>query len=142
MTEALHEPEPAPIAGRSWSPLRLIAIPVMVAGVIRAATGLFTWFSVKHRMAEEQITVSSDSYHFSGRTVDGPVAAFERASTIKHHELEGTGGKTYAQLDRDDPLRATAMDVSFRCCPDADPRGVFADHQPHGSPDLASLGTK
>ncbi len=27
--------------------------------------------------------------------------------------MEATGGKTYAQLDREDPVRATAMNSSF-----------------------------
>ena len=32
---------------------------------------------------------------------------------IEQHYLEATGGKTYAELDREDPLRETAMTASF-----------------------------
>ena len=32
---------------------------------------------------------------------------------IEKHYLESTGGKTYAELDREDPLRQTAMTASF-----------------------------
>jgi hypothetical protein len=35
------------------------------------------------------------------------------ADIIAHHALEATGGKTYAELDREDPLRATAQSASF-----------------------------
>jgi hypothetical protein len=95
------------------SPLRLIGILVMVAGVILAATGLFTWFNVQHHLRSEQITVSADANHFGGQAVDGPFTAYEQAITIQHHELDATGGLTYAQLGRDDPLRQTAMTASF-----------------------------
>ncbi|MFT3872449.1 MAG: hypothetical protein QM714_07350 [Nocardioides sp.] len=36
---------------------------------------------------------------------------------IDHHTVEGTGGKTYAQLDRDDPARETATTGSFLQAP-------------------------
>jgi hypothetical protein len=32
---------------------------------------------------------------------------------IEKHYLEATGGKTYAELDREDPVRETAMTASF-----------------------------
>ena len=32
---------------------------------------------------------------------------------INKHALEATGGKTYAELEQDDPVRATAMQASF-----------------------------
>lgn len=35
------------------------------------------------------------------------------AQVIDHHALEATGGKTYAELDKDDPARNTAMQASF-----------------------------
>ncbi len=36
-----------------------------------------------------------------------------QADIINHHALEASGGKTYAELDREDPLRATVMNGSF-----------------------------
>ena len=39
--------------------------------------------------------------------------AFVQADAINRHALEATGGKTYAELDKDDPLRGTAMNGSF-----------------------------
>ena len=105
--------ESKPDAATAGSYLRILAILVMVAGLILAATGIFTWFNVKHHLHDEQITVSADANHFAGQIVDGPFTAYEQALTIKHHELDATGGLTYAQLGRDDPLRDTAMTASF-----------------------------
>lgn len=114
MTEKTEMAEPpATSAGRLDSPLRVIAVLVMAAGLLTAATGLFTWFNVKHHLRDEQITVSTDANHFAEQTVDGPFTAYEEALTIKRHALDATGGKTYAQLGRDDPLRQTAMTASF-----------------------------
>lgn len=112
MTDNVNEPTASAPSGID-SPLRVIAILVMVAGLLLAATGAFTWFNVKHHLRDEYITVSADANHFAGQTVDGPFTAYEQALTIKHHELDATGGKTYAELGRDDPLRQTAMTASF-----------------------------
>jgi hypothetical protein len=35
------------------------------------------------------------------------------ALVINRHALEATGGLTFAELDRDDPLRQTAMTAAF-----------------------------
>ena len=35
------------------------------------------------------------------------------ADIIEVHTLESTGGLTYAELDREDPVRETAMNSSF-----------------------------
>jgi hypothetical protein len=100
-------------ASDTASPLRIIAMLVMIAGLILAATGVFTWFNVKHHLGDEQITVSADANPFGEQKVDGPFTAYEQALTIQRHALEATGGLTYAQLGRDDPLRDTAMTGSF-----------------------------
>jgi hypothetical protein len=49
----------------------------------------------------------------AGARVTGPIAAFIQADVINHHALTATNGKTYAELGKDDPLRATAMNGSF-----------------------------
>ncbi|HJR93240.1 MAG TPA: aromatic ring-opening dioxygenase LigA, partial [Acidimicrobiia bacterium] len=48
-----------------------------------------------------------------GRLVADPFTAYCQAKVIEKHTLESTGGLTYAQLDREDPLRETAMNSSF-----------------------------
>ena len=49
----------------------------------------------------------------AGAKVTGPIEAFVEADVISTHTLKATGGKTYAQLDREDPARVTAMNGSF-----------------------------
>lgn len=85
----------------------------MVAGVVLAVVGVFTWFNVSSHLAAENITVAPDAAAFGGATVNNPWTAYYEADIINTHALEATGGKTYAQLGRDDPLRATAQSASF-----------------------------
>jgi hypothetical protein len=92
---------------------RIAAIVTMVAGLILAVGGATTWFTVQGNLADERITVSDDSTRFAGDKVDGPFTAFQEAQMIEKHYLESTGGKTYAELDREDPVRQTAMTASF-----------------------------
>ncbi len=86
---------------------------VAVAGVIFAVAGVVTWFVVADQLRAENITVSEDADYFAGEAVTGPLTAYSEAQVINRHALEATGGKTYAELERDDPLRETAMQASF-----------------------------
>jgi hypothetical protein len=90
-----------------------IGLVVMVAGVIFAVAGVVTWFVVADQLAAENITVSEDAQFLAGSDVTGPFAAYAQAQVINQHTLEITGGKTYAELERDDPARETAMQASF-----------------------------
>jgi hypothetical protein len=92
---------------------KIIAGLLLVAGVIVVIAGIATWVVITENLSEQRITVSSDAACSAGDTVDGPVSAFCMAQVIEHHALTATGGKTYAELDQDDPLRATAMNASF-----------------------------
>ena len=49
----------------------------------------------------------------AGDEVDGPFSAYCQADVIDQHTKNITGGLTYAELDREDPNRATAMDSAF-----------------------------
>ena len=91
----------------------VIGIIVMVAGVIFAVAGVVTYFIVSDQLAAENITVSEDAARFAGQDVTGPFTAYAEAEVINKHALEATGGKTYAELDREDPARQTAMQASF-----------------------------
>ncbi|HEU4547182.1 MAG TPA: hypothetical protein VFR88_12890 [Microlunatus sp.] len=57
---------------------KIIAAPLLIAGVIVVVAGIATWVVI-----------------------------------IEHHAMTATGGKTYAELAQDDPLRVTAMNASF-----------------------------
>lgn len=91
----------------------IIALLLLVAGVLVAAAGVTTWVVVTTNLADQRITVSSDATCAAGETVQGPISAFCMAQVIDHHAMTATGGKTYAELDQDDPLRGTAMNASF-----------------------------
>ena len=92
---------------------RLVAIFTLVAGVIMLVAGAATWITVQSSLADERITVSEDSPRFAGDPVDGPLTAYQEAQMIEQHYLESTEGKTYAELDREDPLRPAAMTASL-----------------------------
>ena len=91
----------------------LIGIIVIVAGVIFAVAGVVTWFVVSDQLAAEKITVSEDADFLAGQDVTGPFTAYAEAQVINKHALDATEGKTYAELERDDPARQTAMQASF-----------------------------
>jgi hypothetical protein len=91
----------------------VIGMIVMVVGVIFAVAGVVTYFIVSDQLAAENITVSEDAARFAGQDVTGPFTAYAEAEVINKHALEATGGKTYAELDREDPARQTAMQASF-----------------------------
>lgn len=91
----------------------VLAVLIMIAGGLLAAAGIGTWAAVQTNLAQEKIVVSDDAPMFAGETVDGPLTAFVQAEVINTHYLESTEGKTYAELDREDPLRQVAMNASF-----------------------------
>jgi hypothetical protein len=93
--------------------VRFAGIATLVAAVIMIVAGALTWYTVQDQLAAEKITVSDDASFAAGQPVDGPLTAYSQAQVISKHTLESTGGKTYAELDRDDPLRETAMTSSF-----------------------------
>ena len=100
---------------RSWNlqrAARIVAIITMLVGVLMSAAGAATWITVQFN-ADERITVSEDSPRFANDPVDGPLTAYQEAQMIEQHYLESTEGLTYAELDREDPLRQTAMTASF-----------------------------
>lgn len=94
-------------------PVRLIAFLLVAAGVLLIVAGLVTWMTVRSQLVAENITIPDDAMAFQGQTVNGPIDAFIQADIINEHALAGSGGMTYAELDREDPARATVMDASF-----------------------------
>ena len=108
--------------------MRTIAsITAIVVGIIMAVAGMVTWIVISNTLSEQKIIVAEDA---SGPvTVNGPFSAYCQAMVIDKHTMDITGGKTYAELDREDPNRAAAMDSAFlrphyspRSSPSASPR--------------------
>lgn len=71
-----------------------------------------TWVLVSTTLADQQITTSEDAC-LPDRLVRGPFTAYCQAKVIEEHTLERTGELDYAELERDDPLRETALTSSF-----------------------------
>lgn len=92
---------------------KIISIVMIVAGGVMIVVGGFTYYLVHRELADENIVVSDDATNFAGEPVEGPFTAYAQATVIKEHAIEIAGGMTYAELDRDDPNRATVMDASF-----------------------------
>jgi len=93
--------------------VRLLAVLVMIAGAVMLIGGAVTWFTVQNQLGDERITVSEDASMFTGDLINGPLTAYSEAQTIEKHSLAASGGKTYAELGKEDPVRQTVMTGSF-----------------------------
>lgn len=91
---------------------KLASIGAIVLGVVLMLGAVGTWVTVSSTLAEQNI-VTPDDACLPGRDVAGPFTAYCQASIIDAHTRDITGGLTYAELDREDPLRETAMNSSF-----------------------------
>ncbi|GIG29685.1 aromatic ring-opening dioxygenase LigA [Cellulomonas marina] len=98
---------------RNAAVARVVALVAIVAGALLVIAGGVTWGMVSAKLADENITVAEDAFAFGGQQVTNPWTAYAQADIIAHHALDSTGGKTYAELDREDPLREVAMNGSF-----------------------------
>lgn len=92
---------------------KIVAILLYIAGAVLLVGGAATFYTVSDQLAAEQITVPDDAACQQGQAVNGPIEAYCMADIINTHALAATDGQTYAELDRDDPLRATAQSASF-----------------------------
>ncbi|SBS73999.1 aromatic ring-opening dioxygenase LigA [uncultured Microbacterium sp.] len=93
--------------------VKVVGILGILGGLALIIVGIVVWVMVSSQLRAENIVVPDDAMAFQGQTVAGPFTAFVQADIIQHHALEASGGKTYAELDREDPVRATMMNASF-----------------------------
>jgi len=93
--------------------VKAVGVLGILAGIVLIVVGVVVWVMVSTQLRAENITIPDDAIAFQGQTVAGPLTAYVQADIIQHHALEASGGKTYAELDRDDPVRATMMNASF-----------------------------
>jgi hypothetical protein len=91
---------------------KLASIGSITLGVLMILGAVATWVLVSDTLADQEI-VTPDDACLPGQTVDGPFTAYCQAEIIEEHTLDITDGLTYAELDREDPLRETAMNSSF-----------------------------
>lgn len=93
--------------------VRGIGLVSILAGLVLILAGVAVWVVVASQLAAEDITVSDDADFLAGQQVRGPLTAYAQAEVINAHALEASGGRTYAELGQDDPVRATVMNASF-----------------------------
>lgn len=91
---------------------RLASVAAILLGVVLIVGGIGTWVVVSTTLAEQRIVTPEDAC-LPEREVRGPFTAYCQADVIQKHTLESTGGKTYAELDREDPVREVAMQSAF-----------------------------
>jgi hypothetical protein len=85
---------------------------------------------VRSDLAREQIVGTEDST-IPGQKVDTGKEAEAFAAVIRKHTLEATGGKTYSQMDREDPQRemwvtSTALSTALNTAYFAESVATFA----------------
>jgi hypothetical protein len=93
--------------------VKISGLIVAIIGAIMLIGGAGTWVLVQSSLSDERITVSDDASSNAGKAVNGPFTAYSEAMVIEKHSLEASGGKTYAELDREDPVRVVVMNGSF-----------------------------
>lgn len=79
-------------------PTKIVGVLSLVAGIIMIVAGAFTYGMVSQQLADENITVPGDAEFLAGDDVNGPFSAYAQADIINKHALEGSEGRTYAEL--------------------------------------------
>ena len=90
-----------------------LAILVIVAGAVRGIVGLVAWALVRSQLAAEKIRIPESADQMGGRAVRGPLSAFAEAEVIRKIALKATRGRTYGELDENDPSAHLAMEASL-----------------------------
>jgi hypothetical protein len=90
-----------------------VGILGIIGGILLIVVAVIAWIGVTTQLTAENITIPDDAVAFQGQQVNGPITAYVQADIINTHALAASGGKTYAELDQDDPVRNTVMQASF-----------------------------
>ena len=97
---------------------KLFPIALIILGVVFLGAGGYTAYRgfdakdmVRQELIAQNITTPDDA-SIPGVRVDSPATAKSMADIIDKHALETTGGKTYSEMDREDPKRAVAFQAS------------------------------
>lgn len=83
---------------RSTGIAKVAGILALVAGIVFVLAGGVTWGMVTSQLKAENITVPGDASFLAGAEVKGPFSAYAQAEIINEHALNGTEGRTYAEL--------------------------------------------
>lgn len=99
--------------GRGNTMRKIASLSAIVIGLVMMVGAIGTWAVVSSTLSGEKITVAEDASCLAGDDVNGPFSAYCEAKVIEKHALDATGGLTYAELDREDPLRQVAQSAAF-----------------------------
>lgn len=83
---------------RSFKATKVLGVILLVFGILFIAAGATTWGMVGSQLKDENITIPGDARWFAGQEVRGPLTAYAQADIINTHALDGTDGRTYAEL--------------------------------------------
>jgi hypothetical protein len=97
-----------------WLGAVVLGLVFIAAGAYMVSEGLSAKDQVHDTLVAERITTSEDA-SIANAPVDDAATAQAQSDVIKKHVMESTEGKTYSEMDREDPLRATYLNsVSLR----------------------------
>ncbi|QCB93011.1 aromatic ring-opening dioxygenase LigA [Cellulomonas shaoxiangyii] len=99
----------APASGRA----RLVATLLLVLGTLFVLGGAGTWAVTAAGLSSEGVTVAESAPAFVGASLDTPWEAWAQTEAIRSDVLAATDGRTYAEIDREDPLRDMATTGTF-----------------------------
>jgi ABC-type sugar transport system permease subunit len=89
--------------------IKIIGVLMIIASALMIVAGVVTWVLVSSQLKAEHIEVAAitpkNPGSLAGKPVAGPFTAYAQANAINEHTLEGSGGRTYAQIGDD----ATAL---------------------------------
>ena len=91
----------------------LVSLLIFILAGVFLVAGIGTWTVTATSLRAQNITVAADASSFAGQVVDTPWEAWSQADIIDKHALAATDGKTYSEMDKEDPLRAVAMNGSL-----------------------------
>ena len=97
---------------------KLFPLALIVLGVVFVGAGAYTVYrgfdarnQVESELLAQNIVTPGDASIPNAQVRDIPTAQ-SMADIIQVHAMESTGGLTYAEMDRDDPARQTALNAA------------------------------
>lgn len=72
-----------------------------IASPVLFGSGAASWAMITKQLKEQRISVHEDSRKLGGKTVAGPITAFEQAKVVAQHADHIGGGRTFAELSEE-----------------------------------------
>jgi len=112
-TEPTYAPESAPTPPRVNRRARTFGTLLVVLGVIMLVAGAGAWGAVAQGLGQEKVNVTGTAPAFVGQRVDAPWEAWAQSEAIRTDLQEMTDGRTFAEIDREDPVRPSVATGTF-----------------------------